>query len=139
MRDAKQAADRRQTASHPVPLPTPHAASPGLGIGPEDFLAIMAALTSLRTDVSGLSSWQDKLEARHQMEAEKDRPALPSQPLQRRVPVADDPPAATAAIGLPMTDADPAEQQRAPAFLYDPMAQPRILFKCKETFKGTKT
>ena len=34
-------------------------------------------------------------------------------------------------------DTDPADQQRAPAFLYNPMAQPHIPFKCKETFKET--
>ena len=78
MRDARQAADQHTTADNPAPPPTAHAASPGLGMGWEDFLAIMAALTSLRTDVSGLSSRQDKLEAHHKPEAEQVRPTKPT-------------------------------------------------------------
>ena len=61
--------------------------------------------------MSGLSYRQDKLEARHQKEADEGRPATPSQTPQRWVPVADAPPAAAAATHPPMMDNDPAEQQ----------------------------
>ena len=65
MRDSRKAADRRPAAENLAPPPTTCADSSGLGMGQEDFLAIKADLISLRTDVSGLSSRQDKLEACH--------------------------------------------------------------------------
>ena len=47
-------------------------------MGREDFLSIMAVLTSLRSDMSGLSSRQGKLEDPQQEKGDGGRVASPS-------------------------------------------------------------
>ena len=135
VREAKQSAKRCCDVDDPLPPSTPtYAASPDLGMEQDGYLAIMAALSS----TSVLISRQEAMEACQMSTAGQDRLAtLPVQPTQRRVPVADSTPAAAATICPPRTNDDDCTQMtRAQAFLYDPLAQPRIPIQAQGDLQG---
>ena len=103
-------ADRHRNSGELPHQPTPtHAASPGgLAVGSNDFLAIMVAQSSLRTDIYRFTSWQEALEAHQLSTVGQDWLANPpDQPTYQRVPAADTTPTATATTRpLQTTDDD---------------------------------